>query len=68
MRNFISVDISFWKLTLRTGYLNSIYTTNIKDIQTRYVTHYLMIGLVKEFVSFSGKNLRKENGYQSAYY
>jgi hypothetical protein len=68
MRNFVSVDISFWKLTLRTGYLNSIYTTHIKDIQTRYVSHNFMLGFVREFVSFSGKNLRKENGYQSAYY
>ena len=68
MRNFMSVDISFWKLTLRTGYLNSIYLTRIKGIQTRYVTHNLMLGLVREFVSFRGKNLRKENGYQSAYY
>ena len=68
MRNFVSVDISVWKFTLRTGYLNSIYTTNINDIQTQYVSHSLMIGLVREFVSFSGKNLRKQNVYQSAYY
>jgi len=68
MRNFVSVDISFWKLTLRTGYLNSIYSTNINDIQTRYISHSMMIGFVREFVSFSGKNLIKQNVYQSAYY
>jgi len=68
MRNFLSVDISVWKFTLRTGYLNNIYATNINDIQTQYISHSLMIGLVREFVSFSGKNLRKQNVYQSAYY
>jgi len=68
MRNFVSVDISFWKITLRTGYLNGIYTTDINGIQTRYVSHNLMIGLVREFVSFSGKNLNKQHVYQSAYY
>ena len=68
MRNFASIDFSVWKFTLRVGYLNSIYSTNIKEIQTNYVSHNLMIGFAKEFVSFSGKNLRKEHVYQSAYY
>ena len=68
MRNFVSVDISVWKFTLRTGYLNSIYTTNINGIQTSYVSNSLMIGLVREFISFSGNNLKKQNVYQSAYY
>ena len=68
MRNYLSVDFSVWKFTLRMGYLHSLYTTDMKDIQTRYTSHNLMIGFVKEFISFSGKNLRKDNGYQSAYY
>ena len=68
MRNYASVDFSVWKLTLRMGYLNSFYTTNIHHIQTRYVSHNFMIGFVKEFISFSGNNLKKEHGYKSAYY
>jgi hypothetical protein len=68
MRNYLTVDFSVWKFTLRTGYLNNIYSTNIKEIQTHYVSHNLMVGFVKEFVAFSGNKLRKENGYQSAYY
>jgi len=68
MRNYISVDFPVWKFTIRLGYLNNLYRTDIKEIQTRYTSHNLMIGLVKEFISFSGKNLTKENGYQSAYY
>ena len=66
MRNYLSVDFSVWKFTLRMGYLNSLYTTDIKGIQTHYTSHNLMIGFVKEFISFSGKNLK--NGHQSAYY
>lgn len=68
MRNHVSIDFSIWKYTLRIAYLNGFYRTGIKGIRTRYVSHNLMIGLVKEFILFSGKNLKKENGYQSAYY
>ena len=68
MRNYFSVDFSVWEFTLRMGYLHSLYRTDIKGIQTRYLSHNLMIGFVKEFISFSGKNLKKEHGYQSAYY
>ena len=68
MRNYLSVDFSVWKYTLRMGYLNNLYMTDIKGIQTRYSSHNLMIGLVKEFISFKGKNLKQGNGYQSAYY
>jgi hypothetical protein len=68
MRNYVSVDLPVWKFSVRLGYLNNLYTTDIKQIQTRYVSHNLMIGLVKEFISFSGKNMNKQNGYQSAYY
>jgi len=68
MRNYFTVDFSVLIITLRVGYLNSLYLSDIKNIQTRYTSHNLMIGFVKEFISFSGKNLKKEHGYQSAYY
>jgi hypothetical protein len=68
MRNYLTIDFSVWKFTFRTGYLNSIYSTNIHEIQTHYVSHNFMIGVVREFVSFSGKKLIKGHGYQSAYY
>jgi hypothetical protein len=68
MRNYFSVDFNVSKITLRAGYLNSLYMTDMKDIQTRYISHNLMIGFVKEFISYSGKNLKKQHGYQSAYY
>jgi hypothetical protein len=68
MRNYFTIDWPFGKFTLRTGYLNSLYTTNINEIQTRYVSQNVMIGLVKEFFTVSRKNLRNNNVYQSAYY
>lgn len=68
MRNVVSVDFSVWKFTFRMGYLNSFYTTHINDIKTQYTSHNLMIGIVKEFVSLSGNNLKKQHVYQSAYY
>jgi len=68
MRNYFSADFSVWKFTLRIGYLNSLYMTDMKGIQTHYLSHNLMLGFVKEFISFSGKNLKKEHEYKSAYY
>ena len=68
MRNYFSVDFSVFIITLRVGYLNSLYMTDMKGIQTRYISHNLMIGFVKEFITFSGKNLKKEHGYRSSYY
>ena len=68
MRNNVSVDFPVWKFTLRIGYLNSLYRTNINHIKTHYESHNLMIGFVKEFITFSGKKMINEHGYQSAYY
>jgi len=68
MRNYFSVDFSVLMITFRLGYLNSFYSTDIKNIQTRYISHNLLIGFVKEFITFSGKNLKKEHGFRSAFY
>ena len=68
MRNNVSFDFPVWKFTLRMGYLNSLYTTDIKQIKTHYVSHNLMIGFVKEFITFSGKKMINDHGHQSAYY
>jgi hypothetical protein len=67
-RNYLTVDFPVWNFTLRTGYLNSLYYTDINGNRTHHVSHSLMIGLVKEFISFSGKRLKKTHLYQSAYY
>lgn len=68
MRNYLTADIPLWKFTFRTGYMNSLYSTNINGVRTHHFSHSFMIGLVKEFVSFKGKGLKKRHMYNSAYY
>ncbi|MDR2763399.1 MAG: DUF3316 domain-containing protein [Tannerella sp.] len=68
MRNYLTVDIPLWKFTIRTGYMNNLYSTDISGVKTHHFSHSFVIGLVKEFVSFKGKDLRKRRRYKSAYY
>ena len=69
MKNYFSLDIPISNFTLRVGYLNSIYRTDVNGIQTHILSNSFMIGWVKEFVTFGGKRLKNHaRQYQSAYY
>ena len=69
MRNYITLDVPVSIFTIRVGYLNSIYRTDINKIKTHVISNSFMIGLVKEFISFGGKRMKKHTDlYQSAYY
>lgn len=68
IRNYLTVDFPVGNLIVRTGYLNNTYYTDINDIKVHNVSHNFMLGLVKEFVSFGGKRLKKKQLNQSAYY
>ena len=68
MRNYFTLDIPVGGFTVRTGYLNSMYNTNVNEIKTHVISNAFMIGIVKEFISFGGKNLKDTNKYKSAYY
>jgi len=68
LRNFLTVDFPLGNFTIRTGYLNKLYYTDINNIQMHHVSHSFMIGFAKEFVTFSGKRLKNKNLYQSSYY
>ncbi len=68
MKNYLSVDFPIGKLMMRVGYLNSLYYLDVNGIQSHIVSHSVMIGLVKEFVAFRGKQLRQQSKYKSAYY
>ncbi|MDR2140033.1 MAG: DUF3316 domain-containing protein [Tannerella sp.] len=68
IRNYLTLDIPVWKFTIRTGYMNNLYSTDINKVRTHHFSHSFMIGLVKEFVSFKGKELKKRHMYKSAYY
>lgn len=68
MRNYLTVDLPVGNLIVRTGYLNNTYYSHINDINVHNVSHNFMLGLVKEFVSFGGKRLKKNQLNQSAFY
>lgn len=68
-RNYFTADFPIGNFTIRAGYLNSIYRTNVNDIRGHIISNSFLIGFVKEFVSFGGKKLKKKNNhYRSAYY
>ncbi|WP_106829906.1 DUF3316 domain-containing protein [Parabacteroides pacaensis] len=67
-RNYVTVDFSIGNFTIRAGFLNTSYRTHIHEIKSRILSNSFMIGFVKEFVSFSGKRLKNQHQYASAYY
>jgi hypothetical protein len=68
MRNYFTVDFPVGNMTLRAGYFGSFYTTDIHDIDRYIISHNVMVGFVKEFVAFGGREMRKRNLFHSAYY
>ena len=68
MRNYFTFDFPVANFTVRAGYLNSMYRTDVNGVKTHVLSNSFMIGLVKEFVSFGGKRLKKTHEYSSAYY
>ncbi len=69
MKNYFTLDIPVSNFTLRIGYLNSMYRTDVNSIKTHVLSNSFMIGFVKEFVSFGGKRLKSNaHRYSSAYY
>ena len=69
MKNYFTLDIPVSNFTLRVGYLNSMYRTDVNSIKTHVLSNSFMIGFVKEFVSFGGKRLKNNaHRYSSAYY
>ena len=68
MRNYLTIDFPIGSTTVRTGYLGSFYTTNVHEIDRYIISHNFMLGFVKEFVAFGGRDMRKRNMFHSAYY
>ena len=68
MRNYLTLDFPIGGMTARVGYFGSTYSTDIHEIDRYIVSHNLIIGFVKEFVAFGGREMRKRNLYRSAYY
>ena len=68
MRNYLTLDFSVGNMTLRAGYLGYFYSTNINSLDRQIVSHNFLIGIVKEFVVLKGREMKKRNEYNSAYY
>ena len=68
MRNHLTLDFPFLGMTVRTGYYGSYYSTSVHDVNRYIISHNVMVGFVKEFVAFGGREMRRRNLFRSAYY
>ncbi|MCD7712057.1 MAG: DUF3316 domain-containing protein [Firmicutes bacterium] len=68
MKNYFTVDIPVKSMTIRAGYLNSLYYSDVNLIKTHLISNSFMIGWVKEFISLGGKRSRHKQKTQSAFY
>jgi hypothetical protein len=68
VRNYLTLDFPVGGTTFRVGYFGSYYTTDVHEIDRYMISHNVMVGFVKEFVSFGGRDMRKRNLFRSAYY
>lgn len=68
LRNYFTVDIPIYEVTLRTGYLGDYYRTHENQLITRIVSHQLVIGLAFDSFHFGGKRSRENQKVKSVYY
>ena len=68
MRNHLTLDFPVGGLTVRTGYFGLFYSTNVHEIDRYVISHNFMLGFVKEFIAFGGREMRRRNLFHSAYY
>jgi hypothetical protein len=68
LKNYFTLDFPVGGMTVRLGYLGSFYKTNVSNIDRYIISNTAMLGVVKEFVAFGGREMRKRNLFHSAYY
>ena len=68
MRNYLTLDFPIGNATVRTGYFGSFYSTNVHEIDRYIISNNFMLGFVKEFVAFGGREMKRRNLFHSAYY
>ena len=68
LRNHLTLDFPVGGLTARLGYFGHYYKTNVHSIDRYIISHNFMIGFVKEYVAFGGREMKKRNLFHSAYY
>lgn len=65
---YFTVDVPLNRISLRIGYLSTLYQSKIHNIQTHSYTNNLMVGLVSESINFGGKILKENKLIKSVYY
>lgn len=68
LKNYLTADFPINKIMLRVGYLNSLYYLDVNGIQSHIISNSFMVGIVKEFMTFRGKKMKRQSMYKSAYY
>jgi hypothetical protein len=68
LRNYLTLDFPLGGWTVRAGYFGNIYITNINKLERTIISNNFMLGFVKEFVAFGGREMRRRNLFRSAYY
>lgn len=68
LKNYVTLDIPVSSFTLRLGYLNSLYYTDIREIETHIISNSFMIGWVKEFIPLGSKRVKNKQRVNSSYY
>jgi hypothetical protein len=68
LKNYITADIPIHSSILRLGYLNSLYYSNTKNIETRIISNSFIIGWVKEFIPLGSKRVKYKDKVKSPYY
>ena len=68
LRNYFTVDIPIYKVTLRAGYLGDYYRTHENQLITRIVSHQLVLGLAFDSFHFGGKRFKEHPSVKSVFY
>jgi hypothetical protein len=68
LRSYLTLDFPVGSATVRVGYFGAYYATDVHEINRYIVSHNVMVGFVKEFVAFGGREMRRRSLYRSAYY
>lgn len=68
LRNCLTIDFPISGWTVRAGYFGNLYFTNINKLDRTIISNNFMLGFVKEFVAFGGREMKKRNLFRSAYY
>jgi len=68
LRSMLTADVPVGPWTMRIGYEADVYQSHVNGIRTHYFGNSILLGVAKEFIPFSGKRVRHNPAFRSAYY